>query len=116
MSNYLKIHEKFINDILNDKNSNYDWERLKKYHKTQIEFIQHERLIHLMVTLAFSFFLIISLIVTAVYSHLEMALLDLILTIVLIFYVIHYYKLENGVQRLYDLANDIEKRYTDFKL
>ena len=52
MIKYMKKHEEFITDAL-ELNKGEELERLKKYHKIQIEIIQHERLAHLLVTLSF---------------------------------------------------------------
>lgn len=110
MYKYLKYHEKFIRDILASDTNEYDWEYLSEFHKTQIGFMQHERLVHLLVTLAFGFFLIISLAITALDISDIFGLFDFFLLILLIPYIIHYFRLENGVQRWYHLANEIESR------
>jgi hypothetical protein len=106
MYKYLLEHEKYIVDIINS-NEPKDWASIREYHKSQIEFMQHERLVHLLVTLAFAFVLIASYIITVIYPITAMMLLDLIVTVLEVFYIIHYYRLENGVQRWYKLYNII---------
>jgi hypothetical protein len=106
MYKYLLEHEKYIEGIINS-NEPKDWAVIKEYHKSQIEFMQHERLVHLLVTLAFAFVLIASYIITVIYPIIELMLLDLIVTVLEVFYIIHYYRLENGVQRWYKLYNKI---------
>lgn len=106
MYKYLLEHEKYIMSIINS-NGIQDWDSIREYHKTQIGFLQHERLVHLLVTLAFAFILIVSYIMTVIYPMELLILLDLILTVLEVFYIIHYYRLENGVQRLYKLYNRI---------
>ena len=49
MYTYLKKHEAFMIEALKDPSANLNW--LSTYHQTQILFIQHERLIHLLITL-----------------------------------------------------------------
>jgi hypothetical protein len=110
MYKYLKYHEKFIRDMLDSQTNEFDFEYLSEFHKKQIEFMQHERLVHLLVTLAFGFFLIISLAITALGISDVFALFDFLVLILLIPYIIHYFRLENGVQRMYHLANEIEFR------
>ncbi len=108
MNKYLKIHEKYIKDELNEENA--DFIELLNYHKIQIEFLQHERIIHLIVTLFFAFLLVIF---AGLYLLLNIMLLDyicMILFVVLIFYIVHYYQLENGVQRWYLIYNEIRNR------
>lgn len=70
-----------------------------KIHLTKIEFFQHERQIHLFVTLAFALFVCIFILLTTINACFIFVVL--FLTIFLICYVIHYYHLENGVQYLY---------------
>jgi cell division protein FtsW (lipid II flippase) len=72
-----------------------------------------------MVTLAFGGFLILSLGITVLTAMLIFGLFDLLLLILLVPYIMHYFKLENGVQRWYHIANEIEKRrgkvYVDYQ-
>ena len=108
MNKYLKTHEKYIKDEMNDENT--DFIELLNYHKIQIEFLQHERIIHLIVTLFFAFLLVVF---AGLYLILNIMLLDyicMILFVVLIFYIVHYYQLENGVQRWYLIYNEIRNR------
>ncbi len=110
MYDYLKRHEKFIRDALASEEDEFDWDYLAAFHRDQIEFLQHERLIHLMVTLSFGAFLLIALGITASNPSLVFGLFDFLLLVLLVPYVIHYFRLENGVQRWYHVANEIEKR------
>lgn len=103
MIKYLKECENFMCQILNLKDNNTEIESIKNNFKTQIEFLQHERLIHLVVTLSFALFLLLSVFFTIISKINEFIYLDLLLFILLIPYIAHYYKLENGVQRLYKL-------------
>ncbi len=68
-------------------------------HLTKIEFFQHERLIHLLVTLFYGLFVFLAVIISFK-TWLFLIILYLAL-IVLIFYVRHYFFLENHVQYLY---------------
>lgn len=76
----------------------------------KINFFLHERLIHLLVTLFFS---LISIIFTCLcFYHLNyyLIVITLILYIMDLFYIIHYYRLENGVQLLYKLYDEMNKK------
>ena len=67
----------------------------------QIQFFQHERLIHLIVTVTFALLLVMVFglfLLTEIMSVLALGALVLVL---LIPYISHYYLLENGVQKLY---------------
>ena len=67
----------------------------------QISFFQHERLIHLLVLILFSILTITCVIVSVYAESLMLLVLDFILLLVMVFYIRHYYILENGVQTLY---------------
>ncbi len=109
MTLFMREHEAYINRLMEASGdmSSASLEELKNYHLTQIGFLQHERLVHLMVTLAFAFFFIISLAATWFYLNFLLLILDLLLLILLLFYIVHYYRLENTVQRWYRLHNTL---------
>ncbi len=67
----------------------------------QIRFFQHERLIHLMVTLFFGILVLACTLLLTVSFSLPISLLMLLSLILLIPYIRHYYLLENGTQKLY---------------
>jgi hypothetical protein len=71
-------------------------------HLIQIGFFQHERLIHLIVTVLFALMEIISMVATVVTGNIGLILLDVLLLILLIPYIRHYYILENEVQKMYN--------------
>lgn len=102
LTEYLKRTE----DILNSASENgeeqpQDYEELCKQHLIQIQFFQHERLIHLMVTCLFAL-LAFGLFTTLLFTFSEgLLVLFALVFILLIPYIRHYYFLENGVQRLY---------------
>jgi len=70
---------------------------------TEISFMQHERLIHLLVTLFFAAVLAMFFILSLLTAD-ALILAAFVLTLIVeIFYVRHYFCLENGVQRLYEI-------------
>lgn len=75
--------------------------KLKEDLLIQISFFSHERLIHLIVTVTFAILTFLSLIAALFIENIFLFILTFLLIILLIPYVWHYYKLENGVQRLY---------------
>ena len=78
--------------------------------KAKISFFQHERLIHLLVTL---FFVLFSIIFTCFSFYTQSKLLyvvTLILYVIDIFYIVHYYCLENGVQKLYKIFDKLNSK------
>ena len=103
MSDYIKE----VDRLLEQKNT--DFKRLKKSHLEKIAFFQHERLIHLLVTLFYALFMMISIYV----SHVNpiFLVITIVLIVFLIFYVKHYFFLENGVQYLYKQYDKIERKF-----
>ena len=78
-----------------------DWDDVIEEHLTQIAFFQHERLVHLMVTLAFACMELGSVMAAVLAPHPLTAALALLLLVLLVPYIVHYYFLENETQKLY---------------
>ena len=110
MEAYLKRHEAFIRGQLACAKEGCDWAGLARFHRTQIDYLQHERLVHLLVTLFFGLATLLVLLFLAVHPQILAGVLLLLLLALLVPYLAHYYKLENGVQRFYHLANELESR------
>lgn len=107
MDKKLKAYIKYIRKEVKNPST-----ELINYHKMMLAQFQHERLIHLVVTMFFVLFTLILLICTAVaflalppvawgaVLQWTLAGVSLALFITCAFYVRHYYLLENGVQEL----------------
>lgn len=67
----------------------------------QIQLAQHERLVHLLVTLFFGLFETIAFTVFAVMGNLGAGCFAMALLVLLVPYIFHYYFLENSVQKMY---------------
>ncbi len=102
----MKEHEIYMEEIMNDSKG-MDLNELRDYHWVQIGFLQQERLAHLFVTLAFTFLMIIAFAVTYFLPVILMFLLDLLLAVLEVSYIIHYYRLENMVQKWYLIYSKI---------
>lgn len=87
-----------------------DWNKVLDEHLIQIGFFQHERLIHLLVTLTFALLTVGSVFVIIMSCYLPLAALTLMLLILFIPYIAHYYLLENEVQKMYKQYDEILKR------
>jgi hypothetical protein len=107
MEKYLKEHIDFIENILRKESSNFDWSALSDFNRTQIGFFQHERLIHLLITLFFGLMFFISVIAELWLVNAGLLIVGAILLVMLSFYIRHYFILENGVQKLYQLEKEI---------
>lgn len=79
----------------------------------QIQFFQHERLIHLIVTVLFALLTVASIFTTLFVNEyvLLLPILDLLFLVLLIPYIYHYYILENGVQKLYTYYDKLQNSY-----
>ncbi len=90
-----------IDELIQDPPEDTDWDRAIHNHLTQIQFFQHERLIHLIVTVLFALMttsVVVGLVGT---GSIWLTLLLIPLLILLFPYINHYYLLENGVQKMY---------------
>jgi cell division protein FtsW (lipid II flippase) len=110
MEAYLARHEAFIRGELAGVGDGADWAGLARFHRAQIGYLQHERLVHLLVTLFFGLCTLLTLLFLVLHPQVPVGVLLALLLLLLVPYVVHYYKLENGVQRWYHLANAIEAR------
>lgn len=92
-----------------------DWEREKEKHLVQIAFFAHERQVHLIVMALFAVATVISILYLNFSGSLIIAALVFALLVLLIPYVMHYYLLENSVQKMYEqydrMMNKIEPSF-----
>ena len=80
----------------------------------KISFFQHERLIHLIITLFYCLMFLVFLILISYVFIIPAALLF----VFLLCYIIHYFVLENGIQylyKLYDTVNSKKRKTTTQK-
>lgn len=84
-----------------------DKEKFRSEMLVQIQFFQHERLIHLIVTVLFALLAVISILASLLIEQPAVLLLCLMFFVLLIPYIRHYYILENGVQKLYEYYDEI---------
>ena len=70
-------------------------------HLNQIGFFQHERLIHLIVTVTFALLEMLAILLNVISDSLFSLLLPVVILILLVPYIRHYYILENEVQKMY---------------
>lgn len=107
MEQRILTYRRRIDDLLAQNDPTTDWNRVLEEHLTQVSFFQHERLIHLIVTVTFAILTVMSALASVwaleVGSASGPALLALtaLLSVLLIPYIRHYYILENEVQKMY---------------
>lgn len=73
----------------------------------QIGFFQHERLIHLIVTVTFALLLVVCAAGCVLAPGWQLVTLTALLLALVVPYIRHYYILENSVQRLYALYDTV---------
>ena len=98
MKEYLEGYTKETEKLI--KKGNITEKDIEK-HLIKIKFFQHERLIHLLVTLFYAVFILLSLFIIRFIPLFGIVIV--IFLIFLVFYVRHYFFLENSVQYLYKL-------------
>ena len=93
----------YVDSLLMDKRkrSPEEWSKILEEHLTQIGFFQHERLIHLIVTVTFAILTLMSFVASLVVGMPALLALTLLFVVLLIPYIMHYYTLENEVQKMY---------------
>lgn len=98
-------YRKYMDELL--LRDDADWERVRSEHLTQISFFQHERLIHLIVTVIFALLTMMAICVSFMLMAMGAEgavgwlLVVAVFLVLLIPYVRHYYILENEVQKMY---------------
>ena len=116
MEKRILAYRKRIDELLQREEA--DWEKVLEEHLTQITFFQHERLIHLIVTVLFAILEIMSILgivlLTAIdKGNIALSIMAILLLVLLIPYIRHYYILENEVQKMYVQYDELLKRVNE---
>ena len=109
MNQKITNYKKFIETNIREAKKE-DLNFLLNLNSSAISNFQAERLIHLIVTMSFALFTLIFIYLYLFFDVIFFGILCLITLVVLIFYILHYYKLENGVQSLLEIATKILNR------
>ena len=104
-----KDYQKQVEKILENESSD-NWEDTLKLHKEMVAIIQHERLIHLLVTFFVGVVMSMSFIATIITEKAYLLFLNIPLLFLFIGYIFHYRYLENTTQKWYLYTNKIRKR------
>ncbi len=120
MRKYLEAYLEYITGELNKSVREKSAEELKREHLVQISFMQHERLVHLIVTCLFAFIVMTSLGLFCVTGQIGFGLLTVLAAALVVPYIRHYYFLENSVQKMYGIYNSLvelseEKKSKEYK-
>lgn len=106
---YMKRHERYVREMLAKDLQPEALKDLLDYHDKQIQWMQHERFVHLITMLFVCLFTLLSLGFAVLAPALPAIALCALLMLLTLAYIIHYYRLENNVQRWYDLSHKMKK-------
>lgn len=113
MEKRILSYRRAVDELL--KQEHVDWEKAIEEHLVQVGFFQHERLIHLIVTVTFALLEMLSIFMTVMSftiggGNAALGALDLLLLVLLVPYIRHYYILENEVQKMYAQYDEMLKK------
>lgn len=102
---YLEVLERFFSE----ERSEEELLAMRRELLQRISFYQHERIVHLIVTMSFGVFFMLSLIIYLTRGGIGIMILTLLFLVMLAAYIKHYYFLENSVQKMYLFYYKTEK-------
>lgn len=105
MKKYFSEYINYLLEIIEDDTA--DFAAVRSELLIKIGFMQHERLIHLIVTVLFALVMFLNVIIFFQSQMIAFLAIVLLCLILLIFYIAHYFFLENGVQQLYRIYDSI---------
>lgn len=105
LKGYLSWMEQLSKEELSDEKK----KEIQQDMLVQIQFFQHERLIHLIVTVTFAILTMLSVLASLLLTQIGLLILTVLLVVLLVPYIRHYYILENGVQKLYEYYDGFGK-------
>lgn len=116
MKKRITAYLEYIDALLAEEHSKEEWKREIEKHLTQIAFFAHERLVHLIVMVLFALCTVICILYLNYTGSMIILALTVALLVLLVPYVMHYYLLENSVQKMYEqydqMLGKIEKAFT----
>ena len=116
MKKRIVAYLEYIDELLKNDGNDINWDKEIEKHLTQIAFFSHERLVHLIVFALVAVCTVISILAMVVSEKIIIFPLIVLLFVLLIPYCMHYYLLENSVQRMYDQYDEmIAKKERYFK-
>ena len=107
MTEYLTEYMEQVQKRLENCEDSSELDDIMNEHLLKIQFMQHERIVHFLVTMLFALVLSIFMALLVVKKDLAVLILVTIILILLVFYIKHYYFLENTVQKMYKVYDEI---------
>ncbi|MCR5215489.1 MAG: hypothetical protein K6C69_00915 [Lachnospiraceae bacterium] len=99
-----------IQSLLQEDGEDTNWQEVEEDLLIQIGFFQHERLIHLIVTVLFAIMAFLTVIFIYISENPMTYALFLGIMVLLIPYIGHYYLLENKTQLLYSYYDKVHEK------
>lgn len=115
MTEYLTNYMKYVQDRLEKCSDSAELDEIMAEHMDKIAFMQHERIVHFLVTMMFALILAIFIAVLVFTSNIPVLLLVSMILVLLLFYIKHYYFLENTVQKMYRVYDGILEKQKKLK-
>lgn len=109
-----KKYDKEIEVFLSEK-KDIPWRKVTLCHKKMIARIQHERLIHLQVTIFVGYVMTLCSLATIVFEKSILLLLDVPLLVLFGAYLLHYRFLENTTQKWYQYEDLLASKSAHIK-
>ncbi|MCQ2460049.1 MAG: hypothetical protein MJ081_06740 [Ruminococcus sp.] len=107
MTEYLTKYMNTVSERIAKCSDMNELNSIMSEHMDKIQFMQHERLVHFLVTMMFAVILSIFTAVLMIKDVIGALLLVTIILVLLIFYIKHYYFLENTVQKMYRVYDEL---------
>ncbi len=107
MTEYLTEYMERISKQISDASSPEELRLLLAEHMDKIAFMQHERIVHFLVTMMFALILAVFMLGVLLTDNPMLLILVTIIIVLLAFYIKHYYFLENTVQKMYRVYDEL---------
>lgn len=101
MKKRIVSYRSYVDSLLESGASGTDWQAVGKEHLTRLSFFQQERLLHLLVTMLTALLEVLCAVPALLTGAPALLLLSAVLLLLLVPYLLHYYLLENEVQKMY---------------
>ena len=106
-----KKYDEEIIKIISDKSSTNDCKKILEKHRRMISYIQHERLIHIIVTMFVGLVMSIGAFITIITQKSDFLLFVFFLLVLFVAYLFHYRFLENTTQNWYRIEEEILSKF-----
>ena len=110
MADRIRQYMAYVDKLIESEDESIDWDEEMRKHLVQIAFFAHERFIHLIVTVLFALLTVITFLYALDNFTIGIGLLLLMLMVLLVPYIKHYFLLENSVQDMYEQYDKMQTK------